>query len=140
MSLTRSKDPQYPHFGDYKLFRMYMKKETYWAHLYVEATLLIERMQVEGPQLPSTFGEFYKLSLKSHILQVTISTRSHYIKDMCDVCMMIVNIYVLSMEFYSQAFVHLMDAVKSSDTSEKMPELVFSAKRLIYRFVSLSYC
>lgn len=35
-----------------------------------------------------------------------------------------------------QAFVHLMDAVKSSDTSEKMPELEFSAKRVVYRFSS----
>ena len=72
MSLTKSKDPQYPHFGDYKLFRAYMKKETYWAHLRAEATLLIERLQVEGPPLPNSFDDFYKMNLKNHILQVYI--------------------------------------------------------------------
>lgn len=30
----------------------------------------------------------------------------------------------------------LMDKVKSSDTSEKMPELEFSTKRLVYRLDS----
>ena len=70
MSLTKAKDPQYPHFGDYKLFRVYMKKETYWAHMRIEAMLLIERLQVEGPQLPKSFDEFYKMSMKNHILQV----------------------------------------------------------------------
>ncbi|MCO5590400.1 hypothetical protein L7F22_044370 [Adiantum nelumboides] len=103
MSLTKSKDPQYPHFGDYKLFRGYMKKEIYWAHLNGEATLLIERLQVEGPQLPnSSTKEFYKMSMKNHIVQ---------------------------------AFPHLIDAVRSSDTSEKMPNLMFSTKWVIYRWI-----
>ncbi|MCO5582542.1 hypothetical protein L7F22_036439 [Adiantum nelumboides] len=34
-----------------------------------------------------------------------------------------------------QAFTHLMDTVRSSDTSEKMPKLMFSAKRVIYRWI-----
>ncbi|MCO5550791.1 hypothetical protein L7F22_004282 [Adiantum nelumboides] len=34
-----------------------------------------------------------------------------------------------------QAFLHFMDTVKSSDTSKKMPELVFSVKRVIYRWI-----
>ncbi|MCO5608302.1 hypothetical protein L7F22_062508 [Adiantum nelumboides] len=34
-----------------------------------------------------------------------------------------------------KAFLHLMDTVKSSNTSEKMPELLFSAKRVIYRWI-----
>lgn len=72
MSLTKSKDAQYPHFGDYKLFRIYMKKETYWAHLYGEAMLLIERVQVEGPELPNYFEAFYKINMKNHIVQVYI--------------------------------------------------------------------
>lgn len=29
---------------------------------------------------------------------------------------------------------HLLDGVKSSDDEEKMPELLFSAKRVVYRF------
>lgn len=70
MSLTRLKDPQYPHFQDYKLFRSYMKKETYWAHLYSEANLLIQKIQIEGPQLPNTFEEFFKTNLKNHVVQV----------------------------------------------------------------------
>ena len=77
MSLTKSKDSQYSHFSDYKLFRGYMKKETYWAHLNGEATLLIERLQVEGPRLPNSFEEVYKMSMKDHILQVTISKRTY---------------------------------------------------------------
>ncbi|MCO5611053.1 hypothetical protein L7F22_065303 [Adiantum nelumboides] len=102
MNLTKSKDPQYPHFGDYKLFQGYMKKETYWAHLNGEATLLIERLQVEGPQLPHSFKEFYKMSMKNHIVQ---------------------------------DFSHLTDTVRSSNTSKKMLELMFLAKRIIYRWI-----
>lgn len=72
MSLTKAKDPQYPHFQDYRLFRSFMRKETYWAHLYGEAVLLIEKIQVEGPQLPDSFDEFYKINLKNHVLQVIL--------------------------------------------------------------------
>lgn len=70
MSLTKAKDPQYMHFGDYKTFRNYMKKEVYWAHMYVEASLVIRKLEVEGPQLPLDFEDFYKSSLKCHIIEV----------------------------------------------------------------------
>lgn len=71
MSLTKAKDPQYSHFGDYKTFRGgYMRKETYWAHLHTEAWLIIQKMEVEGPQLPPDFEEYYKISLKNHVLEV----------------------------------------------------------------------
>ncbi|MCO5567393.1 hypothetical protein L7F22_021083 [Adiantum nelumboides] len=80
-----------------------LDKGDLWAHLRGEATLLIERLQVEGPPLSNSFDKFYKLNLKNHI--------------------------------FLQAFLHLMDTVKSSDTSKKMPELVFSAKRVIYRWI-----
>ncbi|MCO5612684.1 hypothetical protein L7F22_066953 [Adiantum nelumboides] len=72
MSLTKSKDLQYAHFGDYKLFQGYRKKETYWAHLRGEATLLIERLQEKGPPLPNSFDEFYKLNLKIIFCRVAI--------------------------------------------------------------------
>ena len=72
MSLSKAKDPQSSHFGDYKSFRGYIKKEVYWAHLFTEASLMICTIQVEGPQLPMNFEEFYRISLKNHIQQVVL--------------------------------------------------------------------
>ncbi|KAI5056335.1 hypothetical protein GOP47_0028153 [Adiantum capillus-veneris] len=60
-----------------------------------------KKLEVEGPQLPSDFEDFYKSSLKSHIIE---------------------------------AFASLLNVVKSSDDQQKMPELDFSARRLLFRW------
>ncbi|MCO5578460.1 hypothetical protein L7F22_032303, partial [Adiantum nelumboides] len=67
MSLTKAKDPRSSHFGDAKNFRAYMRKESYRAQMHVEAALIIQRLEVEGPKLPEGFDEFFKLNLKSHV-------------------------------------------------------------------------
>ncbi|KAI5055043.1 hypothetical protein GOP47_0030188, partial [Adiantum capillus-veneris] len=64
-----------------------------------------KKLEVEGPQLPSDFEDFYKSSLKSHIIE---------------------------------AFASLLNVVKSSDDQQKMPELDFSARRLLFRW--FMYC
>ncbi|KAI5083860.1 hypothetical protein GOP47_0000029 [Adiantum capillus-veneris] len=73
--------------------------------MFVEASLVIRKLEVEGPQLPSDFEDFYKSSLKSHIIE---------------------------------AFASLLNVVKSSDDQQKMPELDFSARRLLFRW--FMYC
>ena len=115
MSLTKAKDPQYSHFGDYKNLRGYMKKEVYSAHMQLEALRVIQQIQVEGPQLPDCFDEFFKINFKAHVLQVRviIFCHNHYIHLVWDEATQDVTHFYLSISM--QTFVHLLDGVKSSD-------------------------
>ncbi len=69
MMLTRVKDSKGGHFADYKKLRAYMRQETYWQGMFEEATIMIAKVEVEGPELPKTFEAFFKLSRKAHVSQ-----------------------------------------------------------------------
>ena len=70
MSLTKARDTQFSHLGDYKIFRGYMKKEVYWGHMYTEATLIVCKLEVEGEEIPGDFDDFFNNVIKCHILEV----------------------------------------------------------------------
>lgn len=67
--LTKLKDPNGTHFADYKKMRFYMKCEAYWHAMFEEVSILIAKLEVEGPQLPKTFEAFYKASRRIHVAQ-----------------------------------------------------------------------
>lgn len=67
MTLTKLKDPNGIHFSDYKKMRFYMKQEAYWHAMSEEVSILIAKLEVEGPQLPKTFDAFYKVSRRVHV-------------------------------------------------------------------------
>ena len=48
MTLTKVKDPKASYFADYKKMRFYMKQEAYWHEMSIEASILIEKVEVEG--------------------------------------------------------------------------------------------
>lgn len=102
MSLSKNRDADASHFLDYKSFRAYMRKEAYWTQLNSEAWLLIKKMEVEGPALPSTFEAYFKNQRRLHVLQ---------------------------------AFVAILGDIKSVNDADKMPELLATTKRLVYRCV-----
>ena len=80
MTLTKVKDPKASFFADYKKMRFYMKQEAYWYGLSMEASILIKKLEVEGPSMPETFEAFYKMSRKMHVThafsQVLVSMKS----------------------------------------------------------------
>lgn len=65
--LTKIKDPKGSHFADYKKMRSYMRQEAYWHGMFEEASILIAKFEVEGPELPKTFELFYKASRRVHV-------------------------------------------------------------------------
>ena len=101
MTLTKVKDPKAYYFADKKM-RFYMKQEAYWHGIYIEANILIERLEVEGPSMPKTFEAFFKMSRKLHIIH---------------------------------AFSHLLVSMKSALDTANLPDVIYSSKRLVYRFV-----
>lgn len=46
-----------------------MRHEVYWHHLFGEASLLINRFEVEGPPLPSTFELWFKAQRRMHVVE-----------------------------------------------------------------------
>ena len=102
MTLTKVKDPKASYFADYKKMRFYMKQEAYWHGISIEANILIEKLEVEGPSMPKTFEAFFKMSRKLHVIQ---------------------------------AFSHLLVSMKSASDTANLPDVIYSSKRLVYRYV-----
>lgn len=67
MILTKVKDPKASYIANYKKMRFYMKQEAYWHGMIMEANILIEKFEVEGPSMPKTFEAFFKMSRKLHV-------------------------------------------------------------------------
>ncbi len=69
MTLTKAKESKSTHFADYKRLRFYMRQEAYWQGMFEEASFLIAKLEVEGPQLPNSFESFFKSSRKNHVAE-----------------------------------------------------------------------
>ena len=102
MTLTKVKDPKASYFADYKKMRFYMKQEAYWHGMSMEASILIEKFEVEGPSMPKKFDEFFKASRKLHVIH---------------------------------AYSHLLGSMKSASDTVNLPDVIYSSKRLVYRYV-----
>lgn len=102
MTLTKVKDPKASVFADYKKMRFYMKQEAYWHGMSMEASILIEKFEVEGTSMPKTFEVFFKTFRKIHVIH---------------------------------AYSHLLGPMKSASDTGNLPDVIFSSKRLVYRYL-----